>query len=73
MAISDLAVADGSRIDLQIFLGNKGTSPTPSKWAYTWPLVPDPSKLEKRAWTRALGRIFNITEGSPNLDPANYR
>ena len=71
--VADLAVADGSRIDQQIILGNKGTSPTPSRWAYTWPLVPDPSKIEKRTWTRALGRVFNLSEGSPSLELANYR
>ena len=71
--VADLAVADGSRIDNQILLGNTSMSPTPSRWAYTWPLIPDPTNLEKKVWTRALGSVFHLTEGNPTLDTTNYR
>ena len=71
--VSDLSTTDGRRIDTNIMTGIRGTSPSPSRWAYSWPNIPVPTHSEKKLWTLSLGRIFGVTEANPSLDTTNYR
>ena len=71
--ISDLAIADGSRVDKQILRGYRGGSPSPSRWAYKWTNVPPPTNNERYSWTMALGTILGITASDPSLETNNYR
>ena len=71
--VSDLSTADGSCIDSNLMIGNRGTSPSPSRWAYSWPTVPGPTHSEKKAWTASLGRLMGVTTANPSLDTNNYR
>ena len=71
--VSDLALADGSRINKNLMMGNEGLSPTPSRWAYTWPNVPPPTTSEKRSWTSSLCMIMHVTTAEPTLATTNYR
>ena len=66
--ISDLAIADGSRVDKQILKGYRGGSPTPSRWAYKWPNIPSPTNKERQSWTAALGTILGTTDSDPSLE-----
>ena len=70
---SDIANADGKSIDRDIFLGQRSTSPSPSKMAYQWPHVPAPTRKEKERWMVSLGQVYGNTPGNPSLEYGNYR
>ena len=71
--ISDLATANGVSVDKDIFDGRLGTSPTPSRHAYKWPNVPEPTPSESRKWLESLCRVLQIDRGTRRLVYTNYR
>ena len=72
MTVSDITTADGKQIDIDILRGDRGYSPSPSRNAYEWPRIPEPTKREKEAWTLSLCKMYQITLLRPQLSGTHY-
>ena len=71
--LSDVATANGICIDSDILEGRRGTSPSPSRHAYKWPLVPSPSEAEQRSWTDSICAVLALTRNDRLLIYSQYR
>ena len=65
--------ADGKSVDKEILLGKRGNSPTPSRKAYQWPNIPEPTQEECQLWKSALLLLYDITENCTTLKSNHWR
>ena len=73
VTLSDLMVANGKSIDKDILSGRKGNSPTPSRNAYRWPNIPQPTPAEIANWKSTILLLYDITENNTTLKSNHWR
>ena len=71
--LSDIMAADGKSVDKDILLGRRGNSPTPSRKAYQWPNIPEPTQEELQLWKSTLLLLYDITENCTTLKSNHWR
>ena len=60
--LSDLLTADGKKISQDAYDASQNRkSVTPSANAYEWPVIPEPSRTEKKIWQTTIKLIMGVT------------
>ena len=74
VTLSYIMVADGKSIDKDILSGTRrGSNPTPSRNAYRWPNIPQPTPSEIANWENTILLLYDITENNPILKSNHSR
>ena len=66
-------MADGKSIDKRFLGGKRGYSPTPSRLAYQWPNIPEPTPEEISIWKCTLILLYDVTENCTILKSNHWR